>query len=55
MFSLGNGTQYRLTIIEYDLVFHAMVMHKKYTILMSQKHKYCYHLQNVQTLTPLKT
>ena len=38
--------QYGLTIIECDLIFHDMVLHKKYTLLMSQKHKDCYHLEN---------
>ena len=58
MFSLGSESQYGLTIIECDLIFHAIVLHEKYTFLMSQKHKYClenvYHLENVQTLTLAK-
>ena len=37
MFSLGNGAQYGLTIIECDLIFYAMVLPDKYTLLMSQK------------------
>ena len=51
MFSQGNGDQYGLTVIECCLIFHAMVLHEKYTVLMSQKQKYCYHLENVQTQT----
>ena len=25
-----------------------MIFKKKYTLLVSEKHKYCYHLENVQ-------
>ena len=51
---MGNGAQYGLKIIECDLISHIMVLYEKYTLLMSQKHKYCYHLENVQTPTPFK-
>ena len=34
--------QYDSTIIECNLIFHAMVLLEKYTLLMSEKHKYCY-------------
>ena len=48
---MGNGVQYGLTITGYDLILHAMVLNEEYTLLMSEKHKYCYHLEKVQTLT----
>ena len=34
--------------------FSIMVLREKYTLLISQKYKYCYHLENVQTLTLVK-
>ena len=46
--------QYGLSIFECDFIFHTMVLHEKYTLLMSQKHKYCDHLKNFQTLTLVK-
>ena len=48
---MGNGVQYGLTITGYDLILHVMVLNEEYTLLMSEKHKYCYHLEKVQTLT----
>ena len=51
MISLGNEAQHGLTIIECDLFFHSMVLHKKYTPLMSQKQKIFYHLESVQNLS----
>ena len=53
-FSLWNGAQYGLTIIECNLIFHDMVLHKKYTLLVFQKHKYYHHFENTQTLTLVK-
>ena len=53
MFSPGNGAQCGLIIIECDLIFYAMVLYEKYTLLMSLSNLISNNSSNIATV--LKT